>query len=70
MEAPAPGMQNPLRQAQLYGYLIERDGALFHPGGTHALCGPGMTRRMIKAGWLTKTGDRYELTPKALEQMA
>ncbi|MCK1405122.1 hypothetical protein IVB48_06735 [Bradyrhizobium sp. 76] len=70
MEAPTPGMQNPLRQARLYGYLIEREGALFHPGGGHPLCSAGMTRRMIEAGWLVKAGDYYELTPQAQEMIA
>jgi hypothetical protein len=70
MEAPTPGMQNPLRQARLYGYLIEREGALFHPGGGHPLCSAGMTRRMIEAGWLVKAGDHYELTPQAQELIA
>lgn len=40
MEAPTPGMQNPLRQARLYGYLIEREGALFHPGGSIRCAAP------------------------------
>lgn len=70
MEAPTPGMQKPLRQARLYGYLIEREGALFHPGGSHPLCSAGMTRRMIEAGWLVKAGDRYELTPQAQQRIA
>ncbi|WP_456675059.1 hypothetical protein [Bradyrhizobium sp. RDM12] len=69
MEGPTPGMQNPLRQARLYGYLIEHERALFHPGGNHPLCGAGMARRLIEAGWLVKAGDRYELTPKALRQI-
>jgi hypothetical protein len=63
-------MQNPLRQARLYGYLIEREGALFHPGGNHPLCGASMARRMIAAGLLVKAGDRYELTSQAQERIA
>ncbi|RZN10369.1 hypothetical protein CWO91_13475 [Bradyrhizobium genosp. SA-3] len=67
--APTPGMLRRLRHAQLYGYLIERDGLLFHPGGDRPLCGFYTARRMLKARWLKKVGTRYELTPEALQQL-
>ncbi|WP_245266682.1 hypothetical protein [Bradyrhizobium sp. WSM1743] len=62
-------MQKPLRHAQLYGYPIERDGDLFHPGGVQPSCGPAMAKRMVEAGLLVKIGSRYELTPEALRQL-
>jgi len=67
--APKPGMLRPLRSAQLYGYLIERDGLLFHPGGNRPLCGFYTARLMLNARWLKKVGSRYELTPEALQQL-
>lgn len=31
-------MERVLRQASLYGYLVERKEQLYHPGGNHAVC--------------------------------
>jgi hypothetical protein len=64
VDKPSPSMLKTLRQAQLYGYLIARDDALFHPGGNHSLCGLHHARQMVRSGWLMIRNGRYELTPE------
>jgi hypothetical protein len=55
-----------LRQAQLYGYLINRTGRLYYPGGTHPVCSVQTAHEMVRAGWLVHRDGRYEITPVGL----
>ena len=64
----SPGMRKPLRQARLYGYLVEREGKLYHPGGgSNPVCGKSFARRMVDNGWLVGKGDRYEITSEGMK---
>jgi hypothetical protein len=56
-----------LRQAQLYGYLINRTGRLYYPGGSHPVCSEQTAHEMVRAGWLVRRGGRYEITPVGLQ---
>ena len=64
------GMEKPrikaLRQAQLYGYLIDRTDRLYYPGGSHPLCSVQTAQEMVRAGWLLRRDGRYEITPAGL----
>jgi hypothetical protein len=51
-----------LRQARLYGYLINRTGRLYYPGGSHSVCSEQTAHEMVIAGWLVRRGGRYEIT--------
>src|SRR5262249_12344031 len=59
------GMEKPriiaLRQAQLCGYLIDRTDRLYYPGGSHPLCSVQTAQEMVRAGWLVRRDDRYEV---------
>jgi ribosomal protein S19E (S16A) len=55
-------VQKLLRQALLYGYLNERGGRLYHPGGNLPVCSRALADRMVKVGFILKNGQRYELT--------
>ena len=59
-------MHRALRQAQLYGYLVEREGKLFHPGGSQPVCGMQIARALAQQGWLVHRADRYEITPDGM----
>jgi hypothetical protein len=61
------GMRNALRQARLYGYLVELNNMLFIPGGSHPVCTRAFALRMVEGGWLRKNSDRYELTAQGRE---
>ncbi|MGY8667399.1 hypothetical protein Q3C01_34275 [Bradyrhizobium sp. UFLA05-109] len=61
------GMQKILRQARLYGYLVERNNQIYHPGTFHPVGTKSFVLRMVEGGWLTKNGDRYELTTQGRE---
>jgi hypothetical protein len=56
-----------LRQARLYGYLINRTGRLYYPGGSHPVCSEQTAHEMVIAGWLVRRGGRYEITPVGLQ---
>jgi hypothetical protein len=55
-----------LRQAQLYGYLIDRTGRLYLPGGSHPVCSVQTAKEMVRAGWLVQRDGRYDITPDGL----
>jgi hypothetical protein len=55
-----------LRQARLYGYLIDRTGRLYYPGGSHPVCSVQTALEMVRAGWLIRRDGRYEITPAGL----
>ena len=55
-----------LRQAQLYGYLINRTGRLYYTGGSHPVCSVQTALEMLRAGWLVRRDDRFEATPDGL----
>src|ERR1700739_4895215 len=56
-----------LRQARLYGYLINRTGRLYHPCGRHPVCREQTAHEMVRAGLLVRRGGRYEVTPVGLQ---
>ncbi|MCP3459727.1 hypothetical protein [Bradyrhizobium sp. CCGUVB23] len=58
------GVRRTLRQARLYGYLIERNDQIYHPGAFHPICKKLFALRLVEGGWLMKNDDRYELTTK------
>jgi hypothetical protein len=60
-------MRNALRQTRLYGYLVELNNMLYIPGGSHPVCAKPFALRMVDGGWLTRNGDRYELTAQGRE---
>ncbi|MGY8685020.1 hypothetical protein Q2941_45850 [Bradyrhizobium sp. UFLA05-153] len=62
MTAVSRGVQKLLRQALLYGYLHERGGRLYHPGGNLPVCSRALAEQVIKAGFILNNGQRYELT--------
>jgi hypothetical protein len=59
-------MKRALRQAQLYGYLIQRGRNLYHPGGNHPVCSLALALRMVEDGWLVIEDDLYKLTREGL----
>lgn len=61
------GVRKALRQARLYGYLVERNNQIYHPGALHPVCTKLFAFHMVQGGWLTKNGDRYELTTQGRE---
>jgi hypothetical protein len=61
-----PGMLKPLRQARVYGFLVERSGGVYDPGGSQPTCSITLARRMVEGGWLVKHGERYEPTEQGL----
>lgn len=70
MDVPSPAMRRVLRQARLYGNLQARDGRLFHPGGNKPLCRVEMAEEMVRAGWMKREADRYEITPEGAPALA
>lgn len=70
MDNLSPGMRRALRQAQLYGYLVEREGKLFHPGGNHPVCGMQIAQALARHGWLAHQADRYQITPDGARAVA
>ena len=54
-----------LRHAQLYGYLTNRTGRLYYPGGSHPVCSEQTAHEMVRAGWLVR--GRYKITPMGLQ---
>jgi hypothetical protein len=61
------GMRNALRQARLYGYLVELNNMLYIPGGSHPVCTKAFVLRLVEGGWLTRDGNRYQPTPQGRE---
>ena len=59
-----------LRQAQLYGYLIDRTGRLYYPGGSHPVCSVQIAHEMVRDGWLIPRDTRYEITREGLRVLA
>jgi hypothetical protein len=60
------GGMRALRQARLYGHLINRTGRLYYPGGSHPVCSVQTAHEMVRAGWLVHRDGRYEITPVGL----
>ena len=61
------GMRHALRQARLYGYLVELNNMVYIPGGSHPVCTNSFALRLVEGGWLTKDGHRYQLTVQGRE---
>ena len=59
-----------LRQAQLYGYLVARTGRVYYPGGSRPVCSVQTALELVRAGWLVRRGDRYEITPEGLRVLS
>lgn len=64
MDQPTPAVHRVLRQACLYGYLIERNGSLYYPGGTQRVCSKALGSAVVQLGWLNQNFGRYEITPE------
>jgi hypothetical protein len=62
--------QKVLREAQLYGYLVARQGMLCHPRSGDALCDSETSRHIVRSGWLKFRSGRYEITPEGLRVLA
>ena len=61
-----PSMLKPLRQARVYGFLIERSDGVYHLGGSRPACSMALARKMVEGDWLVKIGFRYEPTEQGL----
>jgi hypothetical protein len=59
-----------LRQARLYGGLINRTGRLYHPGGNRPVCSVQTAEKMVSAGLLVQGDGRYEITREGLRMLA
>jgi hypothetical protein len=55
-------MQRALRQAHLYGYLVEREGKLCHPSAHSAVCSQAEDAAMVREGWLKYVKPHYYIT--------
>jgi hypothetical protein len=64
VDTPSPAMLRTLRQAHLYGRLIERENRLYAPGGclNAPVCSKDFASRMVKRGWLESDSKNYRLT--------
>jgi hypothetical protein len=56
------GARRALRQAHLYGYLVERERRFYYPGGKNEVCSRTDFAMLLDAGLLEKHGSRYEIT--------
>ncbi|QOZ69313.1 hypothetical protein [Bradyrhizobium arachidis] len=63
----SPEVHRILRRARLYGYLIERNDQIYQLTAFHPVCTKAFALLMVEGGWLTKNGDRYELTTQGRE---
>jgi hypothetical protein len=61
-----PGMIEPLRQARVYGFLVERADGVYRLGGSRPACSTALAQKMVEGGWLVKHGFRYEPTELGL----
>ncbi len=61
-----PAMRKALRLARVYGFLVERDDGLYHPGGNQPACSMVLAHKMVEGGWLVKHGWRYEPTERGM----
>jgi hypothetical protein len=61
-----PVVRNALRQAQLYGYLVARQGRLYQPGGNNPLCDVQTSKDIVRSGWLRFRNGKYEITPEGI----
>jgi hypothetical protein len=61
--------QKVLREAQLYGYLVARQGMLCHPRSGDALCDSEISSQIVRSGWLKfRSGDT--ITPEGVRALA
>jgi hypothetical protein len=65
MEKLSPGPRRALRQAHLYGYLVERDGRFYRPGSAKVVCSQLVLAPLLKLGFLESRGTRCEITAEA-----
>jgi hypothetical protein len=47
-------MRLALRQARLYGYLVELNNMVYIPGGSHPVCTRSFALRLVEGGWANK----------------
>ena len=45
-------------------YLMQRNGSLYHPGGSHPVCSEAFGLSIVRLGWLKPNFGRYEITPE------
>ena len=64
MDKPPRHLLRALRQCQIYGYLVPRNGGIYHPGGNHPVCNLYDAQQMVTSGWLVFRDGRYEITPE------
>jgi hypothetical protein len=62
MKKLSHGARSALRQAHLYGYLVERDRRFYYPGGKNEVCSRADFAMLLDEGLLEKHGTRYEIT--------
>lgn len=62
MDKLPPGARRALRQAHLYGYLVEREGRFYYPGSTSIVCGRTVLAPLLHSGLLEIRGKRCEIT--------
>jgi hypothetical protein len=61
------GMNQPLRLARVYGFLLGGKDGLYYPGGEQPVCTLALARKMVEGGWLERHGQRYEPTQQGLQ---
>ena len=62
MEKLSPGARRALRQAHLYGYLVEREGRFCPPGSPRIVCSRTILTTLMQLGLLAARGARAEIT--------
>lgn len=62
-----PSMLEPLRQARVHGFLLERADNLYRFGSSKPVCSKALGDLLVEGGWLAKFGTRYEPTERGLQ---
>jgi ribosomal protein S19E (S16A) len=64
MDKLLPGARRALRQAHLYGYLVEREGRFYYPGSMNIVCSRTVLATLLHLGLVESRGRRCEITPE------
>jgi hypothetical protein len=67
MDKLSPGGRRALRQALLYGYLVEREGRFYNPGSTNIVCSRTVLAPLLHPGLIEIRGDGTKSRQKADE---
>jgi hypothetical protein len=62
MEKLSPGARRALRQAHLYGYLVEREGRFCYPGSARIVCSRTVLTTLLELHLVESRGKRCEIT--------